>query len=223
EDEVFEDTVTEIDDDTPASDFALASGSISTSVPTPAPASDPTPAPTAAKTAITKRKYKPSMKPDDFVNKWRLLYNEMQGAFPIKQRIPPLFALYTFLYAVGNNTACQNWLNSVTIHDEWLYNKNLQYFISAFITSEGRRLLNNHSKESKKKKKDKSKDNSKKDRDKKKSAKKQYYPFHKRETVHKAKDCFLNPKKKDKSESANKANAAADKPAITTSTSIENL
>jgi hypothetical protein len=147
EDEVFEDTVTEIDDDTPASDFAL--GSTSTSVPTPAPASDPAPAPAAAKTAIAKRvkeqliwdrknavilthitscldvslmvyvrrgytasmvfqelrhvceaktffnvgmkankwlswKYKPGMKPDDFVNKWRLLYNEMQGAFPIK-------------------------------------------------------------------------------------------------------------------------------------------
>jgi hypothetical protein len=45
----------------------------------------------------------------------------MQRAFPVKQRIPTLFALYTFLYAVGNNTACQNWLNSVTIHDEWSY------------------------------------------------------------------------------------------------------
>ncbi|CAP80481.1 hypothetical protein PCH_Pc12g08540 [Penicillium rubens Wisconsin 54-1255] len=43
EDEVFEDTVTEIDDDTPASDFVLASGFTPTSAPTPAPvpASDP--------------------------------------------------------------------------------------------------------------------------------------------------------------------------------------
>ena len=42
--------------------------------------------------------------------------------------------------------------------------------------------------------------------------------------MHKAKDYFLNPKKKDKSESANKADiVATDKPAITTSTSIENL
>ena len=192
---VFEDTVTEIDNNTPTSDFAPASSlsaftSTSTSVPTPAPASDPAPAPAAAKTAIAKRvkeqliwdrknavilthitsyldislivyvrrgytasmvyqelrhvykaktffnvsikankwlsqKYKPSIKPDDFVNKWRLLYNKMQGAFPIKQRIPPLFALYTFLYAIGNNTTYQNWLNSVTIHNKWLYNKNL--------------------------------------------------------------------------------------------------
>ncbi|KAJ5259957.1 hypothetical protein N7505_009338 [Penicillium chrysogenum] len=176
------------------------------------------------------------MKPNDFVNKWRLLYNEIQGAFPIKQRIPPLFALYTFLYAIGNNTACQNWLNSVTIYNKWLYDKNLQYFISAFIASEGRRLLNDRqfpqqqassnvasaekeSKESKKKKKDKSKD-SKKDGDNKKSAKKQYCPFHERETVYKAKDCFLNPKKKEK-ESANKAEV--EKPAVAASTSIENL
>ena len=147
DDEVFEDIVTEIDDDTPTSDFALASGlsafiSTSISVPTPALASDPTLAPAAAKTAIAKRvkeqliqdrknaviltyitscldvslmvyvrrgytasmvyqelryvceaktffnvgmkankwlsqKYKPSIKPDDFVNKWRLLYNKM--------------------------------------------------------------------------------------------------------------------------------------------------
>ncbi|KAJ5517477.1 hypothetical protein N7527_009037 [Penicillium freii] len=74
----------------------------------------------------------------------------------------------------------------------------------------------------KKKKKDRPKDD-KKDGDDKKQAKKQYCPFHERETVHKAKDCFLNPKKKDKSESTNKADAAADKPAVTASTSMENL
>ncbi|KAJ5842234.1 hypothetical protein N7534_012064 [Penicillium rubens] len=54
EDEVFEDTVTEIDDDTLVSDFVLASGSTPISVPTPILASEPAPAP-AAKTAITKR------------------------------------------------------------------------------------------------------------------------------------------------------------------------
>ena len=130
-------------------------------------------------------------------------------------------------------------MNLVTIHDEWSYDKNLQYFIGAFIASEGRRLLNDRqfpqqqassnaasaekdSKESKKKKKDKSKDSNKKDGDDKKSAKKQYCPFHERETVHKAKDCFLNPKKKEK-ESANKADTAADKPAVAASTSMENL
>ncbi|KAJ5252876.1 hypothetical protein N7489_003286 [Penicillium chrysogenum] len=164
----------------------------------------------------------------------------MQRAFPVKQRIPPLFALYTFLYAVGNNTACQNWLNSVTIHDEWSYDKNLQYFIGAFIASEGRRLLNDRqfsqqqassnvasndasadSNNKKKKKKDKSKDDKKDGDDNKKQGKKQYCPFQERETFHKPKDCFLNPKKKDK-ESANKAEAA-DKPAVAASASIENL
>jgi hypothetical protein len=47
-----------------------------------------------------------------------------------------------------------------------------------------------------------------------KQTKKQYCPFHKRKTIHKPKDCFLNPKNKDKSESANKADtaAASDKP-----------
>jgi uncharacterized metal-binding protein len=39
------------------------------------------------------------------------------------------------------NTACQNWLNSVTIHDEWSYDKNLQYFIGAFIASEADEVL----------------------------------------------------------------------------------
>ncbi|OQE67761.1 hypothetical protein PENNAL_c0161G01048, partial [Penicillium nalgiovense] len=185
-------------------------------------------------------KYKPGMKPEEFVTKWRHLFTEMQEAFPIKQRIPSLYAIYMFLHAVSNNTACQHWLNTVSIRDDWSYDKNLHNIFGDFIAFEGRRIGNDRQLQqqqqassnvasadtNKKKKKDKSKskDDSKDKDNKDNKPKTQYCPFHKRETQHKAKDCFLNPKKKDKSESANKAEpAAADKPAVAASTSMQNL
>ncbi|KGO39027.1 Integrase, catalytic core [Penicillium expansum] len=162
-------------------------------------------------------KYKPGNKPEDFVTKWRHLLTEMQEAYPAAERVSALHAIHMFLHAVGGNTGCQHWLNTVSIREDWSYDRNLQHIFGDFIASEGRRIGNDRVQSQQqassnvastdKKKKDKKKKDSKKDS---KDSKDQVWcPFHKRETVHKPADCFLNPKnKKDsKPESANKADA----------------
>ncbi|KAJ5124498.1 uncharacterized protein N7515_008323 [Penicillium bovifimosum] len=172
-------------------------------------------------------KYKPGIKPEEFVTKWRHLLTEMQEAFPVKQRVSPLYAIYMFLHAVSNNTACQHWLNTVSIREDWSYDKNLHNIFGDFIASEGRRIGNdlqlqqqassNVASVDEKKKKKKEKSNDKDDRVNKRQ-KTQYCPFHKRETQHKAKDCFLNPKRK-----AESANNAEPQPPVAASASMENL
>ncbi|KAJ5251874.1 hypothetical protein N7489_002284 [Penicillium chrysogenum] len=161
-------------------------------------------------------KYKAGTKPEEFVTEWRHLFTEMQVALPIEQRVSSLYAIYVFLHAVSNNTACQHWLNTVSIHDDWSYDKILHNIFGVFIASEGRRIRNDGQLQKQQasaniasadnNKKKKKKDNPKGEKEEDKQTKKQYCPFHKRETIHKPKDCFLNPKKKDKSESASMEN-----------------
>ncbi|KAJ5497613.1 Reverse transcriptase RNA-dependent DNA polymerase [Penicillium fimorum] len=154
-------------------------------------------------------KYKPGVKPEEFVTKWRQLFSEMQEAYPANQRVSPLFAIHMFMNAVSSNAAAQHWLNTVSIREDWSYDHNLHHLFGDFIASEGRRLGNASQQQSqpqqqassnaastdKKKKKDsKSKDS--------KEKKQIYCPFHKKHMGHKPTDCFLNPKNK-KPESAN--------------------
>ncbi|KAJ6125834.1 hypothetical protein N7471_010327 [Penicillium samsonianum] len=87
-------------------------------------------------------KYKPGVRPEDFVTKWRHLFTEMQQAYPVKGNVSSLHAIHMFLHAVGNDTACQYWLNTVSINENWSYDRNLQHIFGDFIASEGRRIGN---------------------------------------------------------------------------------
>ncbi|KAJ9481428.1 hypothetical protein VN97_g12047 [Penicillium thymicola] len=166
-------------------------------------------------------KYKPGIKPEDFVTKWRYLFTEKQEAFPAKQRVSPLFAMYMFLHAVSNNTACQHWLNTVSIRDDWSYDKNLHNIFGDFIAAEGRRIGNDRSHSQpqqqassnvasstrKKGFKDKSFDKGK-GKGKERSTSRQqkedddrtlyHCSYHDRPSTHKPADCFLTPKNKYK-------------------------
>ncbi|OQE86131.1 hypothetical protein PENNAL_c0022G08745 [Penicillium nalgiovense] len=108
--EAFDDTATEIIDDIP---------SASTPAPTTAAAQ-----PATEEADLSRRKkavewvtwkYKPGVKPEEFVTKWRQLFTEMKEAYPIKEDVSSLCALLMFLHAVSNNTACQYWLSTVSI------------------------------------------------------------------------------------------------------------
>ncbi|CAG7964662.1 unnamed protein product [Penicillium nalgiovense] len=121
--EAFDDTATEIIDDIP---------SASTPAPTTAAAQ-----PATEEADLSRRKkavewvtwkYKPGVKPEEFVTKWRQLFTEMKEAYPIKEDVSSLCALLMFLHAVSNNTACQYWLSTVSIREYWSYDQNLHHF-----------------------------------------------------------------------------------------------
>lgn len=168
-------------------------------------------------------KYKTGVKPEDFVTKWLHLFVEMQEAYPVSERVSSLHAIHVFLHAVASNPACQHWLNTVSIHENWSYDRNLRNIYGDFIASEGRRIGNDRTYQlqqassnvaSTRKKgfnKGKGKDKSaSKDSD----SSPYHCPFHDRMTSHRPRDCFLNPKnkkknKKGKPESANNASANA--------------
>ncbi|OQE22844.1 hypothetical protein PENFLA_c012G08708 [Penicillium flavigenum] len=100
-----------------------------------------------------------------------------------------------FLHAVSNNPACQHWLNTVSTREHWSYDTNLHYVFGDFIASEGRRISNDHRLEQQASSNIASADKNKGNKDK-KQTKIVYCPFHKMETKHKPKECFLNPNSK---------------------------
>ncbi|KAJ5967085.1 hypothetical protein N7501_003333 [Penicillium viridicatum] len=102
------------------------------------------PLPSVKATKWINLRYKPGVKPEKFVVKWRLLMTEMQDAYPASQRVSPLFAIHMFLNAVANNTACRDWLNTVSPRHNLSDKHYLEKIFDSFITSEDRRLRNLH-------------------------------------------------------------------------------
>lgn len=120
-----------------------------------------------------------------------------------------------FLHTMGNNTAYQYKLNTVSIREDWSYDRNLQHIFGDFVTSECRRIGNyrNNQQDSSnavsdnKKKKDNNKDN--KDSNNDSNQKKQYESFWcKKKLGYKPVECSLNPKNKKDAKPASAATAS---------------
>lgn len=85
-------------------------------------------------------KYKPGMKPEAFVARWRQLFTDAQRCYPSNDRISYRYAFHVFLLAVGANPVCQAWLNTVQWADMWGSAWNLEYLFGEFVVAERRRL-----------------------------------------------------------------------------------